>query len=833
MNPTASPTAQCQDDSQRRDPTSGTVISLRMADRRLAAVMVTDIVGFTALMRADQQHAVDLVDRSHAIMKSIVSSHHGEWLDDAGDRAVAAFPSALSAVKCALQIQAELSKAPEPKLRIGVDLGDILVSGGHVYGDTVNIASLIERLADPEGLVITKSVFDAVKNHLDLDVVDMGEKVLRNIEHPIRLYELTGIKPRSRIRAFMAALLTRRMPQIAGAYVAAGAAMIQATDWLGTQGVVNPRWSFDLFVALVALFPSVLLIAYTHGAHGRDRLTSTEKIFVPFNALIAALAVVFFPHPPDSEDHTGPIEAASVAVLPFLNLSDDKSTDYFSRGLSEELINALAKIPGLYVASRTSSFLFESHEQDPREIARKLRVATILEGSVRKEGDRVRVTAQLIDGTNNYHLWTDTYERELPDIFKLQEDVALAVARELVGVLQPKALSTFAVTATATVQTYDYYLRGLDYLHQPPTAQSLTSARELFQRALAGDPDYAPAYAGICQVSLEQYQLLKSPALIDQAKSDCLSAYRLDEHSREVRLALGVLYRNTGDLDQSAKIFHDLLRDQPTAPAWLGLAETEVAQGNLGAAEQAFQTAIDMEPGNWHNEIALAEFLYWRGRYADALDALHRVIELSPDNARAYLLVGASEDYLGNTEASLNATLKSIALSPTRGAYRDLGLTYYYSADYEKALDAFQHAVALGPDDHWSWGSLADTYRMLGGHEADAHAAYGKAAILAAAVLERNDKDWVTLGSLAVYEVMNGAVDEGQEKIRIAVNEGAFLGEVHYYDAVIRDHLGQRDLAIDALQRAIDRGYSVRLIARDPQFNDLRNEARFARLIQE
>jgi Flp pilus assembly protein TadD len=112
----------------------------------------------------------------------------------------------------------------------------------------------------------------------------------------------------------------------------------------------------------------------------------------------------------------------------------------------------------------------------------------------------------------------------------------------------------------------------------------------------------------------------------------------------------------------------DLLKDQPTAPAWLGLAETEVAQGNFGGAEQAFQTAIDMEPGNWRNEIALAEFLYWRGRYADALDALHRVIELSPDNARAYLLVGASEDYLGNTEASLNATLKSIALSPTRGA---------------------------------------------------------------------------------------------------------------------------------------------------------------------
>jgi TolB-like protein/Flp pilus assembly protein TadD len=550
--------------------------------------------------------------------------------------------------------------------------------------------------------------------------------------------------------------------------------------------------------------------------------------------LFAGLAIFYVHQKSDIGVGPSSISAASVAVLPFVSFGDDEAgTDYFSRGLSEELINTLAKVPGLYVASRTSSFLFDNQEHDPRDIARRLRVATVLEGSVRRQDNRVRVTAQLIDGSNNYHLWTEAYNHELADVFQIQEDIARAVARELVGVLQPKGMTTLAVARAATVEAYDYYLQGLDYLRQPATAQSLVAARGLFRRTLVEDRNYAPAYAGLCQVSLAQYVLENNPTLVDQAESDCLKALRLDDRSREVRAALGVLYRHTGDLEESARIFTDLLKDQPTPVALIGLAQTEVAQGNLDAAEQAFQDAIDMEPGNWHNVMALAEFLYWRGRFADAATALRRVIALSPDNARAYLLLGASLDYLGDSDASLRATLKSIEISPTRGAYRDLGLTYYYLGDFEKALDAFKHAVDLGPTDHWSWGSLADAYRMLGGHDEEARAAYDKAATYAVATLRRNEKDWVTMARLAVYNVMNGNVEEGLAGIRTAVTEGAFLDEVHYYNAVILAQLGQDAPALDALQQAIDRGYPVRSIAADPQFIEFRSDARFARMIEE
>lgn len=804
-----------------------------MSARRLAAVMVTDMVGFMSLMEADQENALALINRSHTILKAIVSSHGGEWLEDAGDRSLTAFPSAVNAVECALHIQAELTDEPELAVRIGVDIGDIVVSEGHVYGDTVNIASFIEHLADPEGLVITEAVFDAVHGAIDLNVIDMGDKMLKNIGHSVRLYALSGVDRRSRAGNFLSGLVARRVPHIAGAYLAAGWGLVEVIQWFAANGVIDSRWIYAAFVGLLTLIPSVLFVTYLHGAHGPDQFQKAEKFGVPLNLLLAALLVAFTYRSVDVPDAVVPVDPASIAVLPFVNMSEDRNNDYFSRGLSEELINALAKVPGVYVASRTSSFIFDSHDEDPRDIARKLRVATILEGSVRKQGNRVRVTAQLIDGQNNYHLWTETYERELVDIFEIQEGIAQAVARELIGVLQTNVISLFAEARAATLDAFDFYLRGLSYLREPPTEQSLNNARDLFQRALAEDRSYAQAYAGLCEVSLEQYILLQSPSFIDTAESDCLEALRLDKHMREVRRALGELYRYTGDYEESARIFRELLDDQPTASVWVGLGQTNVAQGNFAAAEISFQTAIDREPGNWKNRIALAEFLYWQGRYEDTLETLRRVIELSPDNAKAYLFMGAAYDYLGDAEASLRVTLKSIELSPTRGAYRDLGLMYYELREHEKAAAAYKRAVELGPDDHWSWGNLALNYLYLDGQEDESRAAYDKAIGLAKAVLERNERDWTTLASLAVYNVMNGAIEEGLEQIEIAVVEGRHLYEVHYYDAIIHAHLGRQEHALDALERAIALGSPVRMIARDPQFMELKDNDRFRSIIEQ
>ncbi len=802
-----------------------------MSARRLAAVMVTDMVGFTVLMGVDQDNALELLNRGHEILKSIVARHRGEWLEDTGDRSLTAFPSAIDAVKCALEIQTRIRDEPEIELRIGIDEGDIVVTGGHAYGDAINIASLIERLADPQGLVITESVYDAIRGQVDLNVIDRGEKMLKNIDHAVRLYSLTGARRRSPISNFFSALLSRRVLPIVGAFLAAIWAIVEVAEWLAEQGAFGREWIYATIVGLVAIVPSVAIISYAHGTHGRERLTALEKVFVPANLVIAVLAAGYALNTVDvARVASAPVEPASVAVLPFENLSGDISSDYFSLGLSEELINALAKVPGLYVASRTSSFAL-GDDVDPRTVAQKLRVATVLEGSVRKHGNEIRITAQLIDGQNNYHLWSDTYDRKLADIFQIQEDIASAVALELVGVLKPQVFQLFAEARAATIDAYDLYLRGLYYLRQPATDESLEIARGFFDRALADDGNYARAYAGLCEVSLQEYLLFRSPSLIDDAETDCLQALKLQADAREVQIALGELYRHTGDYEASARVFEELLDRGPVASAWVGLGLTRYEQGDIVGAEASFTNAILREPGTWQHRLAYAGVLYRQGRYEDALEELQRVIELSPDNARAYLLMGAAYDYLGFQDESLQATLRSLEIEPTRAGYRDLGITYYFLGSYEKAAEAYERAVELGPQDHWSWGSLAQVYSIQGGKDVASRAAYDRAILLAEAVLERNPRDWVTLSRLAVYNVMNGAVELGVARITTAVSEGTHLADVNYHDAVIRWRLGQREQALDAIERAIATGAAPRMIATDPQFVALRNDDRFRRLV--
>ena len=803
-----------------------------MSDHRLAAVMVTDMVGFTALMGADQNNALRLLNRGHDILKSIVAAHDGEWFDDSGDRSLTAFPSAIDAVRCALEIQSRIQDEAQLNLRIGVDVGDIVVSDGHIYGDPVSIASFIERLADPDGLVISEATYLAVEHDLDLNVMDLGEKMLKNITQPVRLYALSGSKKRSRTENWLSGLMARRVPHIAGAYLAGSWAVIEVTQWLAEHELIGQQWVYAMIVGLLALIPSVLLFTYTHGAHGRDSSTKIEKVGIPLNVLFAVLLVILVHQNVEVTTGGEPLQPASVAVLPFVNLADDKEGDFFSLGLSEELINALARVPGMYVASRTSSFMFGDGDEDPRHIARNLRVATILEGSVRIDGDRVRVTAQLINGGDNFHLWSDTFDRDLANKFLIQEEIASAVAFNLVGVLQPDMQIVLADARAGSPEAYQFYLRGLSYLRQPPTSETLSSARDFLNQALRADNDYAMAYAALCEVELEQYVLDRSSIAIDVAEAECVKALEIDDRSREVRQALGVLYRHTGDYEKSEQMFQELLSQNATPTALVGQAGTFDAQGEYAAAEESFRRAIAMEPGNWHHRMALAEFFYWQCRDEDSLDTLHDVIRLSPDNVRARLILGAVYSMQGEAEDSLRETMQAIEISPSRGAYRDLGWTYFYLGEYDKSVAAYKQALELGPNDYATWGGLGETYSQMDGEKDAALLAYARAIVLAEDLLIRNPRDWVTLSSLAVYNVMIGAVDEGTEKMRTALANRPNLSDIHFSDAVLQTQLNNSDEALDALERAIDLGcYPKKFINDDPRFMVHRDNERFRNLV--
>ncbi len=805
-----------------------------MSDHRLAAVMVTDMVGFTALMGADQNNALRLLNRGHELLKSIIAEHDGEWFDDAGDRSITAFPSAIDAVNCALQIQSQVLAEDGLNLRIGVDVGDVVVTEGHIYGDAVNIASFVERLADPNGLVISESVYQAVQNDLDLNVVDLGEKMLKNISHPVRLYALSGSKKRSRAENWLTTLVARRVPHILGAYLAGSWAVIEVTEWLTEHDLIGPQWVFAILVGLLALIPSVLLFTYTHGAHGRDNYTTTEKFGIPLNIVLAILLVVLVHQSVEVDSGDEPLQAASVAVLPFVNLGDDVEGEYFRLGLSEELINALARVPGLYVASRTSSFLFDSHDRDPRAIARDLRVATILEGSVRFDGDRVRVTAQLIDGDDNFHLWSETFDRDSADKFLIQEEIASAVAFNLVGILQPELQVVLADARTGSAEAHQNFLQGLSYLRQPPTTKTLDRARRLLELSISFDPEYAIAYARLCQVELEQYVLDRSAAAIDAAEAECVKALQIDGRSRDVKQALGELYRHTGDYEKSEKIFREMIATTATPDSVVGLGQTLDAKGDVVGAEDRFRQAIAMEPGNWRHSMVLAEFLYWHCRYAEAQVLLRNVLRMSPDNMRAHLILGAVYNMQGDAESALQATGRAIEISPTRGAYRDLGWTYHFMGDYENAVVAYQQALDLGPNDYATWGSLGDTYSQMDGERDAALLAYARALVLGEDLLARNPRDDIIKSNLAVYNVLVGAVDKGVAWMDSALLSRPNESKIHFSNAILQSLLNNEVKALDALERAVGLGcYPKKLINADPRFAGLKNHARFQKLVSD
>ncbi len=805
-----------------------------MSDHRLAAVMVTDMVGFTALMGADQNNALRLLNRGHDILRSIVSAHDGEWFDDAGDRSLTAFPSAIDAVNCALEIQSRMQEEAQLDLRIGVDVGDIIVKRSHIYGDAVNIASFIERLADPNGLVISEAVYQAVENDLELNVIDLGEKMLKNISHPVRLYALSGSKKRSRTENWMTGLVARRVPHIFGAYLAGSWAVIEVTQWLAEHELIAQQWVYAVVVGLLALTPSVLLFTYTHGAHGRDSYTNAEKFGIPVNVLLAILLVMFVHQNTEVERGDEPLQPASVAVLPFVNLGDDIKGDYFRLGLSEELINALARVPGLYVASRTSSFMFDRNDEDPRQIASDLRVATILEGSVRMENGRVRVTAQLISGNDNFHLWSDTFDRDLADVFLIQEEIASAVAFNLVGVLQPDMQIVLADARAGSPEAYQYYLQGLSYLRQPPNSETLASARKLLQLAISYDDDYAVAHAALCEVELEQYVLDRSAIAIDAAEAECTKAIAIDGRAREVQHALGTLYRHTGDYEKSEQMFRQLLAVTVTPTALVGLGETLDDEAMPAEAENAFRQASAMEPGNWHHRMVLAEFFYWRCRYDEAIVVLHDVIRLSPDNVRAHLILGATYNMQGDINAALPETLRAIEISPSRGAYRDLGWTYHTLGEYDKAVIAYKQALELGPNDFATWGSLGDTYAQMDGETDAALLAYARAVVLGEDLLARNPRDFSTMSELAVYNSMIGAADEGVAKMRVALANRPNVPQIHFSDAILQTQLENEEAALDALERALALGcYAKNLINEDPQFRGYADNDRFKSLVSE
>ena len=580
--------------------------------QRLAAIVAADAAGFSRLMERDELATMAALEAARAIFHREVGSYGGRVIDTAGDSVLAVFDSAAGAVSAAQEIQLVLERSAQEvvqelrlRFRIGVHLGDVIEKAdGSVYGDGVNIASRLQVLAAPGGIVVSEAVRGAVKNRASVRFDDLGVQAIKNIADPIRAFAVG--QPGSEIADALPAKAPAPRPSRRRAAAVAGVAGL-----LLAAGIV--AW---------------------------------QRLKAPADAVAA---VPTSPAPPAAAGKP------SIAVLPFDNMSGGDDKAYFADGMAEDLITDLSKVAGLVVIARNSTFQYKGKARDVREIGKALNARYVLEGSVRRSGESVRVNAQLIDASSGAHVWADRYDGEIKNVFALQDTIARNVAKALSVELTKDESERVTRRGTGNVQAYDMVLRGWQhYLRQTP--DEFRAAIADFKKAVEIDPGYGRAWAALAAIHWETY-------------------------TRYWGTPVGVSRDTQADAEQYlAKAMRD-----PTPLAH------EVASAMLLHSQQhaeavaAAQRAIASDPNDADGYAALAGALSFSGRPAEALEAVERAMRLNPHYPSTY---------------------------PYQRGLALLGLD-----KLDQAAASLERAIEINQDDYWSQRLLLAVYGLAGRRE--------------------------------------------------------------------------------------------------------------------
>ncbi len=422
----------------------------------------------------------------------------------------------------------------------------------------------------------------------------------------------------------------------------------------------------------------------------------------------------------------------TIAVLPLVDLSPGGGNDYIGDGLAQELSSRLARIPGLRVASQTSAFAYKGSHADIREIGRSLGVRHVLEGSVQREGDHIRVTAELVDAASGYHVWSQSYDRNWQDLLVIEDDLSRSIIGTLQVVLSSDLAQRIGQPPTAQIAAFDQYLAGIAKLRQPTTPETLDTAEEMFHDALAIDPGFAPAYAGLCERYTIGYESTRDNALAAKAEAACKQALALDATLREVEMGLAHLYLVTGRAEQAGVLLHSVISKDPTdADAYIGLADAYEGQHKTAEAEIAYGRAVEVEPSYAAAHTAFGNFLLEHGRAAAAVPHYKRVTELLPGSSKALNNLGAALLMIGDFQAAAPIFNNSLKIAPSRSGYSNLGTAYYFMGRFSDAVPLFRKATELAPEDHRPWGNLADALYQMEATRASALPIYRRAVTLA------------------------------------------------------------------------------------------------------
>jgi adenylate cyclase len=584
--------------------------------RKIAAILAADVVDYSRLMGEDEPRTLEALKIRRALFERLVTDFDGREFGSVGDSLMAQFPSAVNAVRCAQAIQQAVageneSLPPERRmrLRIGINLGDVIDEDGALFGDGVNVAARLQALAAPGGILVSGSVYEQVKKKLAAPFRFVGARQVKNITEPVPAYEvLDSEQPSSFIRRL----------------------------------VHHPR-RWHVLLAVVAV------------------------------VLVSLIADVFwYRRGSESPVNQGVNAEPSVAVLPFVNMSNEPDNEAFADGLSEEVLNVLAGIEGLKVAGRTSSFYFKGRNERAAVIAETLGVNHLLEGSVRWAGSKVRITAQLIKASDGFHLWSGSFDRDTNDVFAVQEEIARAVADELRVELMPTDEAHLAKRGTSNAEAHRLYLVARGRMRERGLS-NLRAAKALFENAIELDPSYASAYAGLA----DAYFLLISNHLQEldngeQAGERAVArALELDPASSEAHTSRAnlafVRYNRHGDARALDRAIADYRRAIELDPAnaqahhWYAIA---IEEQDPDAALRSLERALELDPLMRQAQLTLANAYFDRGQYDKARERIQEVIDRYPDFAGAYRAAGDVEYRSGRVARARELYTTAYELEP-------------------------------------------------------------------------------------------------------------------------------------------------------------------------
>jgi TolB-like protein/class 3 adenylate cyclase/tetratricopeptide (TPR) repeat protein len=666
------------------DDTSGAV---RTENRRLAAIMFTDMVGFSRQMGSDEARMLRLLDVHNQIIQQAVTEHHGHVIKTVGDAFLVDFPSVVQAVQCARHLQAQFrthnhgkESAEQIHVRIGIHLGDVVQRDGDVFGDGVNIASRLQALAEPDTVCISQMVYQEVSKKLDLgSVVSLGKPRLKNIAERFPIYALLPDSP----EGVRGVLQGQRLKLSQWRRTAQIAAIAVVVAWAG-----------------VVTYRLLLPVAPTRQSEGVAPTSPRPALPLP--------------------------DKPSIVVLPFVNMSKDPNQEYFSDGITEVLTSDLSRISNLFVIARNTAFTYKGKAVNVQEIGKELGVRYVLEGSVQRAGGQVRITAQLIDTTGG-HLWTERYDRPLKDLFALQDEIVQKIVTTLRLQLTVQEQGILVRKHTDSLEAYDYLLRGIAPFFRD-TPETNVQARQLWEKAVALDPQYAEAYAWLSWTYYREwiFRWSTDPQSLERAMAFARQAIALDDSLPRAHALLGMLYTQTQQYDQAlAEGERAVALDPNNADSYSMRAAMLNLAGRPEEALRMSEQAMRLNPRYPPVYLNVVGWTYYyTGRYAEAIATMKAVISRSPTFLGAYpILTFAYVDQWSAQQTSDAQALAQAAATAQRlvalndsydTGHQSLGSVALWQKQYAQALAEMERAIALGPNLADGYADLAEVLSRVG-----------------------------------------------------------------------------------------------------------------------